>query len=90
MGFLDGVGVWEKSECDGRTMSHGGSTRSRSIRSSIICLLLPSVLLAFLVLLSAFMPQTGCSAIWHFFLLYFVFFFRPTQLSGACRLGGFK
>jgi len=31
---------------------------------------LPSVLLAFLVLLSAFMPQTGCPAIGHIFFLY--------------------
>lgn len=68
------------------SISHGGDAL-RSI-GGIICFLLPSVfrfLLAFLVLLSAFMLQTGCSAIW-----LALFSGWPAQLSGACRLGGLK
>lgn len=85
----------EKSECDEGRCRMEAEAEASGAALSALCWL-PSVLLAFLVLLSAFMPQTGCPAIGHIFFLYISLytyihlFFWPIQLSGACRLGGFK
>lgn len=77
-------------------MSHGG--RSRSIGSSIICLMLAALCFAGLFGVTfGFYAPNRLSGNWayifsvHFFIyIYKSFFFWPIQLSGACRLGGFK